>query len=252
MSMRLRGQVALVTAAAGAGIGRSTAFELAREGADVVVTDLHERRTHECTAALEAEFGRPFLGQVLDVTDEDRVNEVIAEIHEQKGSLDIIVNNAARNLPAPIWEMSTESWRAVMDACLTSQFYILRAALPQMIERRSGCVINISSGAGWVPFSSGDAAYSAAKAGVMALTRAVASEVGQHGIRVNAVAPDLIWNEHLARIYPESYFEDLRSRSVTGKTGTPEDMARIVVFLATDSYLTGQVINGSGGFYMHP
>ena len=97
-----------------------------------------------------------------------------------------------------------------------------------------------------------DSAYSAAKAGVMALTRAVAAEVGPHGIRVNAVAPDLIWNEHLARIYPESYFEDLRSRSVTGKTGTPEDMARIILFLATDTYLTGQVINGSGGFYMHP
>ncbi len=250
--MKLQGQVAFITAAAGAGIGRATARALAAEGAEVVVTDLHERRTQETTQALQEEFGRDFLGLALDVTDEQAVAEVIRTVEEDKGRIDIIVNNAARNLPAPIWEMSTDSWNATMDACLTSQFYILRAALPAMVERGSGCIINISSGAGWVPFSSGDSAYSAAKAGVMALTRAVASEVGPHGIRVNCVAPDLIWNEHLARIYPPGYFEDLRSRSVTGKTGSPEDMAHIVTFLATDSYLTGQVINGSGGFYMHP
>jgi len=250
--MRLEGQVAFITAAAGAGIGRATARSFAAEGAEVVVTDLHERRTRETADALGEEFGRDFLGLPLDVTDEDAVAATVREVEERKGRIDIIVNNAARNLPAPIWEMTTDAWRATMDACLTSQFYILRAALPAMVERGSGCIINISSGAGWVPFNSGDSAYSAAKAGVMALTRAVAAEVGPHGIRVNCVAPDLIWNEHLARIYPADYFENLRSRSVTGKTGSPEDMAHIVTFLATDSYLTGQVINGSGGFYMHP
>ncbi len=250
--MKLQDKVAFITAAAGAGIGRATARALAAEGADVVITDLHERRTLETAAELSEEFGRDFLGLALDVTDEEAVARVIASIEEQKGQIDIIVNNAARNLPAPICEMTTDAWRATMDACLTSQFYILRAALPAMTKRGDGCVINVASGAGWVPFSSGDSAYSAAKAGVMALTRAVAAEVGPSGVRVNCVAPDLIWNEHLARIYPASYFEDLRARSVTGKTGTPEDMAHIVLFLATDSYLTGQVINGSGGFYMHP
>ncbi|MGE0545510.1 MAG: SDR family NAD(P)-dependent oxidoreductase [Kofleriaceae bacterium] len=250
--MKLKGQVAFITAAAGAGVGLATAKAFAAEGAEVIVTDIHEKRTMEAARALEQEFGRSFTGLVLDVTNEAQVDEVIKKILAKHGRIDIIVNNAARNIPKPIWEMSTETWNQIMDACLTSQFWILRAALPSMIERKAGCVINVSSGAGWVPFDSGDSAYSAAKAGVMALTRAVAAEVGRHGVRVNCVAPDLIWNEHLARIYPPEYFEKLRAKSVTGKAGTPEDMAHIIMFLATDKYLTGQVINGSGGFYMHP
>jgi 3-oxoacyl-[acyl-carrier protein] reductase len=250
--MKLKDQVAIITASAGAGIGRATARAFAAEGADVVITDLHTRRTQETADALEQELGRPFLALELDVTDEEQVAQVIDTVLTEKGRIDIIVNNAARNIPAPIWEMTTEAWHAILDACLTSQFFILRAALPSMIERQSGCIINISSGAAWVPFDWGDSAYSAAKAGVLGMTRAVAAEVGKYGIRVNAIAPDLIWNEHLARIYPPEYFADLQARSVTGKTGTPEDMARIALFLATDTYLTGQVINGSGGFYMHP
>ncbi len=250
--MKLKDKVAIITAAAGAGIGKATAFAYAAEGADVVVTDIHQGRTDETVAQLEAKFGRPFLGIALDVTDEDSVNAAVAKVLADKGRVDIIVNNAARNLPAPVIEMTTEAWYAILDACLTSQFFICRAALPSMMEHKEGCIINISSGAGWVPFSSGDGAYCAAKAGVMAFTRAVAAEMGPHNIRVNAIAPDLIWNAHLARIYPSEYFEDLKSRSVTGKAGTPEDMAHIALFLATDSYLTGQVINGSGGFYMHP
>jgi 3-oxoacyl-[acyl-carrier protein] reductase len=250
--MKLESQVAIVTASAGAGIGQATARSLAADGADVVVTDIHVQRTQETTAALEAEFGRPFLGLELDVTNEERVNAVVAHVLEAKGQIDIVVNNAAWNDPCPIWEMSTARWRKVMDMCLTSQFFVSRAVLPSMIERKSGCIINISSGAAWVASEWGDSAYSAAKAGVLGMTRAVASEVGRHGIRVNAVAPDLIWNPYLAKMYPEEYFEEKREQSVSGRIGEPQDIARIVHFLATDSYLTGQVINASGGFYMHP
>ena len=248
----LDGKIALVTAAAGAGIGRATARAFARAGAEVVITDVHERRCREAAKDISEEFGREFQALVLDVTDEANVNAAIGAIHDRHGHIDIIVNNAARNLPAPIWEMTTEAWRSIQDICLTSQFFILRAALPNMIERKSGSVINVSSGAAWVPSDWGDAAYSAAKAGVIAMTRAFFAEVGKYGIRVNALAPDLIWNDHLAKMYPPEYFADMQKRSVTGKAGTPEDMAHIALFLATDSYLTGQVINGSGGFYMHP
>ncbi len=250
--MRLENQVAVITAAAGAGIGRASAQALAAEGADVVVTDVHADRTMAAAEALSAEFGRQFLGLVLDVTDEHAVNAAVDTIFERKGQIDIIVNNAARNLPAPIWEMSTETWRQILDCCLTSQFFMLRAALPRMIERQSGCIINVSSAAAWTPHDSGDAAYCAAKAGVLGLTRAVAAEVGAHGIRVNAVAPDLIWNEHLARIYPPEYFDNLRAKSFSQRQGQPEDIAHVIRFLATDSYLTGQAINASGGYYMHP
>lgn len=248
----LKGKIALVTAAAGAGIGHATVRAFAEEGADVVVTDIHEGRTLSFCAELEKEFERPFPGFVVDVTKEDQVNHAVAETQKRYGRIDILVNNAARNIPKPVWEMPTDTWRFIVDICLTSQFFFIRAALPKMIERKSGCIINISSGAAWVPFKWGDSAYSAAKAGVLALTRAVAAEVGPHNIRVNAIAPDLIWNDHLAKIYPPEYFDDLKKMSVTGKTGRPEDMARIALFLATDTYLTGQVINGSGGIYMHP
>jgi len=250
--MKLENQVALVTAAAGAGIGRATAYALASEGADVVVTDIHESRTRETTADLATAFGRDFLGLELDVTNEDQVDAAVKTVIKEKGRLDIVVNNAARNSPAPLWEMSTKSWHQIIDACLSSQFFVMRAVLPHMIEQRAGCVINVSSGAAWTPHDSGDSAYCAAKAGVLGLTRAAAAEVGRYGIRVNAIAPDLIWNDHLAKIYPPDYFENLRAKSVTDRQGTPEDMARLILFLATDSYLTGQAINASGGFYMHP
>ncbi len=250
--MKLENQIALVTAAAGAGIGFATARALAAEGADVVITDIHEARGLAAASALGDEFDREFLALPLDVADEAEVEQTITTIHDRKGHIDIIVNNAGRNLPAPLWEMSTAAWRQIIDVCLTSQFFILRAALPRMIERQRGAIINVSSGAAWTAHDTGDAAYSAAKAGVLGLTRALAAEVGRHGIRVNAVAPDLIWNEHLARIYPPDYFDNLRARSVTDREGRPEDIARVILFLATDDYLTGQAINASGGFYMHP
>lgn len=249
---RLDGRVALVTAAAGAGIGHAICRVYAEEGASVVITDAHAGRVKDTARRLSEMYGREFPGLELDVTREDRVNAVMDDTISRFGRIDIIVNNAARNLPAKIWEMTTENWRQVMDICLTSQFYLIRAAAPHMMKAGSGCIINISSGQAWMGSKWGDSAYAAAKAGVLGLTRVAATELGPHGIRVNAIAPDLIWNDHLARIYPPEYFEEWKKLSPTGQIGKPEDMARIALFLATDTYITGQVIAGSGGMVMHP
>lgn len=249
---RLEGEVALVTAAAGAGIGKAICRAFADEGAQVVITDLHAGRVKEATEEFGDKYGREFLGLEVDVTREDRVDWAMKETISRHGRIDILVNNAARNVPAKIWEMTTDNWRFVMDVCLTSQFYFIRAASPHMMKAKRGCIINVSSGQAWMGSKWGDSAYAAAKAGALGLTRVAATELGPFGIRVNAIAPDLIWNDHLARIYPPEYFEEWRKQSPTGQIGKPEDMARIALFLATDTYISGQVFAGSGGMYMHP
>ncbi len=251
--MELEGKVALVTGAAGAGIGQATARALAEAGADVVVTDAHPRRTEQVAADLAAATGRRVVGLPLDVTDEARVSAVVTETVERFGHLDVLVNNSGINELKPVWEMPTESWRKVIDVCLTGHFFLIRAVLPHMMARGGGSIINISSVAGWMGTTEGEAHYAAAKAGVMGLTRAVAAEVARHGIRVNAIAPGLIWNEFLARIYPPQFFTEMEAKTPIGRVGRPEDIANTVVFLAGDrsSFMTGEVMCVSGGLYNH-
>lgn len=249
----LDGKVALVTAAAGAGIGSAIAKALAEAGADIVVTDAHERRTFEVAEGLARETGRRVIGIPLDVTDEERVEAVLSEVIDHFGRLDILVNNAGFNRLEHVWEMSTETWQRVIDICLTGHFFLMRAALPHMIEARSGAIVNLSSIAAWIGTDEGEAHYAAAKAGVMALTRASATEVAKFGIRVNAIAPGVIWNEHLSRIYPEEFFEGMRTRTPMGRLGEPVEIADAVVFLASDrsKFISGEVLCVSGGLYYH-
>lgn len=249
-STALTGKVSFVTAAAGAGIGQAIARRLAADGHDVVVTDIHERRCEEVASALSKEFGREFLGLALDVTDYDAVGRAVAEVVGQKGSIDILVNNAGWSRIEPVAEMSIDTWRRCFAVDLDGTFFCMRQVLPYMIDRGAGAVINISSVAGWETSTDHGAAYSAAKAGVMALTRVAAAENGKHGIRVNAVAPGLIYNEFLERIYPPSFFDGYaQNRSLVGRVGRPEDIAAMVSFLASDdaAYITGESYGVSGG-----
>lgn len=249
--MELEHKVALVTAAAGAGIGQATARALAAAGADVVVTDIHEGRTTATAEEIAAATGRRTAGLVLDVTDERRVDAVVAEVIERFGRIDILVNNSGINDLAPLWEMKTEVWHKVIDVCLTAHFFTMRAVLPHMIARGDGAVVNISSVAGWIGSTAGEAHYAAAKAGVMGLTRVAASEAAAHGIRVNAIAPGLIHNPFLARVYPEQFFTDIAERTPLGRVGRPGDIADAVVFLVSDraSFITGEVLCVSGGLH---
>jgi 3-oxoacyl-[acyl-carrier protein] reductase len=249
----LEGQVALVTAGAGAGIGQATVRRFLEEGATVVLTDAHARRAQEVARALSEEFGREVVGRHLDVTDELEVQAVVDETLSAHGRIDVLFNNAGINKLEPVWEMSTGTWRHVLDVCLTGTFYTIRAVLPSMIARRSGRIVNMASVAGWVGSSGGECHYAAAKAGVMGLTRAVASEVARHGIRVNAIAPSLIYNEFLERIYPREFFERARARAPLGRVGEPLDVANVAVFLASDqsAYITGEVLCVAGGTVFH-
>jgi 3-oxoacyl-[acyl-carrier protein] reductase len=251
--MELKGRVALITAAAGAGIGKASARALALAGADVVVTDKHERRTSEVAKELAAETGRNVIGLPLDVTDEARIGAVVDEAVRRLGHIDILVNNTGINELQPVWEMRSDTWRRVIDVSLTAHFLMMRAVLPQMIERRTGSIINMSSAAGWEGKDIGEVHYAAAKAGVMALTRVAASEVAKFNVRVNAIAPGLIYNEFLGRIYSPEYFVKAREETPLKRVGEPKDVAELVVFLASDrsSFITGESVCVSGGRYFH-
>ena len=243
-------RVAVVTAAAGAGIGAAVARRLAHDGLDVVVTDAHERRCHEFADALAEEIGRDVSSYQLDVTDHDQVRAVFAEATAAKGRLDVLVNNAGWSRIEPVAEMSLETWQRCLDVDLTGTFVCMRSALGEMIAAGSGSIINISSIAAWEMSAEHGAAYSAAKAGVLALTRVAAAENGPHGVRVNAVAPGLIYNDFLRRIYPQEFFDSyLTDHAFLGRIGQPDDVAAMVSFLASDEsgYVTGEVFTVSGG-----
>ncbi|MGB0388234.1 MAG: SDR family NAD(P)-dependent oxidoreductase [Ardenticatenaceae bacterium] len=247
-------KVALVTAAAGAGIGSAIARRLADDGYEVVITDAHERRCGKFAAALEEQHGRPFLSLPLDVTDHEAAREVINQAATHYGRLDVLVNNAGWSKIEPVAEMSLETWQRCLDVDLTGTFSCMRHALPIMIAQGSGAIVNISSIAAWETSTEHGAAYSAAKAGILALTRVAAAENGRHGIRINAIAPGLIYNQFLRRIYPDSFFDGYaQERSLVGRVGRPEDIAALTAFLASDDagYITGEVYGVSGGVFPH-
>jgi 3-oxoacyl-[acyl-carrier protein] reductase len=248
------GKVAVVTAAAGAGIGAAVTRRLAADGFDVVVTDAHERRGKELAEALSDEHHRPFLALPLDVTDPAAVAQGMNLVADQRGRIDVLVNNAGWSKIEPVAEMSLETWQRCLDVDLTGTFLCMRHALPHMIEAGAGSVVNISSIAAYETSTEHGAAYSAAKAGVLALTRVAAAENGRHGVRVNAVTPGLIYNDFLRKIYPDEFFEGYgQNRSLVGRIGRPDDVAALVSFLVSEQagYITGEVYGVSGGVYPH-
>lgn len=247
-------KVAVVTAAAGAGIGAAVARQLASDGFNVVITDAHARRCAEFADQLGGQYGRPFHALPLDVTEFEAVDRAMGEIVGRYGRLDVLVNNAGWSKIEPVAEMTRETWLKCIDVDLNGTFNCMRHALPHMIARKSGAIVNMSSIAAWEPTTEHGAAYSAAKAGIMSLTRVAAAENGRHGIRINAVAPGLIYNDFLRRIYPEEFFRGYaEKRSWVGRVGEPQDIANIVSFLVSDKagYITGETYGVSGGVFPH-
>ncbi len=247
-------KVAIVTAGAGAGIGAAVVRQLAADGMTVVVTDAHERRCKEYAATLSKEFDRAFMAIGLDVADYAAVDAALDRVAKEFGRVDVLVNNAGWSKIEPVAQMSRETWLKCLDVDLNGTFYCMRHALPHMIARKSGAIVNISSIAAWEPSTEHGAAYSAAKAGILALTRVAAAENGQYGIRVNAVAPGLIYNEFLKKIYPQEFFDGYaEKRSRVGRVGKPQDVADVVSFLVSDraAYVTGEVYGVSGGVFPH-
>lgn len=252
--MLLEGRVALVTAAAGVGIGHAVASSFLQEGAQVVVTDAHPRRTAEVAAELSKQSGREVPGVVVDVTRHEQIEDAVQTTVDRFGSIDILFNNAGINKLEPIWECKDETWDLVMNVCLRGTFWMMRAVLPHMLKKGKGAIVNMASAAGWIAASDGQAPYSAAKAGVMGLTRAASGELAGKGIRVNAIAPSVIYNQFLERIYPSAMFDAAKKRNPMGRLGEPDEVAKLALFLASDmsSYITGEVISISGGSVVVP
>lgn len=247
-------KVAIVTAAAGAGIGSAIARQLAADGMRVVITDLHEGRMAKLSEELSEVTGVECPYYRLDVSDHAEVEAVFGAVATRFGRIDVLVNNAGWSKIEPVAEMSIETWRKCLDIDLTGTFSCMRFALPHMIAAKSGAVVNISSISAWEMTTEHGAAYSAAKAGVMALTRVAAAENGKHGIRVNAIAPGLIYNDFLRRIYPDTFFDNyLEKKAVLDRLGRPKDVAHLTSFLVSDKagYITGETYGVSGGVHPH-
>jgi 3-oxoacyl-[acyl-carrier protein] reductase len=251
--MRLSDKVAIVTGAAGAGIGQATARALAREGASVVISDAHAKRPFSVAKEIMETSGVKTLGIQCDVSDLVEVNSMVSQTLEQFGQIDILVNNAGLNQLFATWEMPDEAWELVLKVNLSGTFYCTRAVLPYMIRRSSGSIINLSSVAAYISSKESGSAYSAAKAGIIGFTKTVAAEVGEYNVRVNVVAPGIIWNEFMAG-GPAFYAEaanNLAPQISMGRLGKPEEVANTIAFLASDeaSYISGAVISVTGGFH---
>ncbi|WP_167156327.1 SDR family oxidoreductase [Streptomyces sp. MBT27] len=244
----LDGRAAVVTAAAGAGIGGATARRLLEEGARVVIGDAHARRLKETEEALAAEFGAHRIASVpCDVTDEQQVAALFALAAREHGGLDIVVNNAGLGGTCSLVDMTDEAWSKVLDVTLNGTFRCTRAALRAFKDSgRGGVIVNNASVVGWRA-QAGQAHYAAAKAGVMALTRCAAVEAAEYGVRVNAVAPSLAMHPHLVKVTSAELLEELTAREAFGRYAEPWEVANVIVFLASgySSYLTGEVVSVS-------
>jgi NAD(P)-dependent dehydrogenase (short-subunit alcohol dehydrogenase family) len=245
------GRVALVTGAAGSGIGKATARRLVAEGAAVVVTDVHPARTAATVDELRREFPTAtVVGHVLDVGDRSAIDDVVAKVSATVGPVDLLVNNAAVNVLGPVVDYDPADWDRVIEVDLSGCWYLIRAVLPGMISMRRGSVVNVSSVASALGGAGMEGPYAAAKAGLQSLTRTVAGEAGPYGIRANAIAVGIVWTKfvekHAERLAPEAERTPLR------RLGQPEEIAAVVAWLASDesSFVTGATINASGGWYM--
>jgi 3-oxoacyl-[acyl-carrier protein] reductase/2-hydroxycyclohexanecarboxyl-CoA dehydrogenase len=247
VKMRLKDKKAIVTGAA-RGIGKAIALKLAWEGADLVVVDINLEDAREVTDEIE-KMGRKGIALKIDVSRREEAEKMVDVTREELGRVDILVNNAGINRDAMLHKMSDEKWNQVLAVDLTGVFFCLRAAAKIMREQGYGRVINISS-ASWMG-NIGQANYSAAKAGVVGLSKTAARELARKGITVNVICPGFIDTE-MTRAIPEKIRAKIIEKIPMGEVGKPEDVANIVAFLASDEarYITGAIIDVGGGMVL--
>ena len=246
--MDLAGKVALVTGGA-QGIGRAVVLMLATNGCDVAISDINKDTAGITTGEIE-KMGRKSLAIEANVARFEDGERMVRETIEGLGRIDILVNNAGITRDKLLLRMSEEDWDAVLDVNLKGAFNCTRAALRHMTKQRSGRIVNIASVVGLMG-NAGQANYAASKAGLIGFTKAVGREVGSRGITVNAVAPGYI-DTPMTQALPEKAQEELKRLIPMVRLGTPEDVAKAVLFLVTGAsdYITGQVLQVNGGLYM--
>jgi 3-oxoacyl-[acyl-carrier protein] reductase len=236
-------EIAVVTGGS-KGIGRAVCVELARNGCYLVVNYMGDKQGAEQTLALvEKQGGRGEICQ-FDIRDREKVEQTIEDIAQRLGSIDVLVNNAGIIADGLFMMMGPENWHSVIDTSLNGFYNMTRPVLEKMVRKRKGSIISISSASSLIP-NRGQANYAAAKAGLNAASRTVATEVARLGIRVNVVAPGLIATDMIQ----EAPKDLIKSMIPMARIGKPEEVAKVVSFLCSDaaSYVTGQVISVNGG-----
>ena len=240
-------RVALVTGSS-RGIGRAIASELARTGYSVCINYIRHREAAESLASELAAAGCRTITVQADVADGEAVAEMVCRTERELGHISLLVNNAGIAGQAQFQDITDEMWNRYLAVNLSGARNTIKAVLPHMISEKAGCIVNISSIWG-LRGASCEVAYACTKAGIIALTRSLAMELGPSHIRVNCVAPGVIQTD-MVQVLGEETLRDLAEQTPLGRLGTPEDIAHAVAFLASDkaSFLTGQVLTADGGF----
>ncbi len=249
LSESLKGRVAVVTGGS-RGIGRAIALRLAESGADVALIYAGNQAAADETAQQVRELGVRAMAVQCDVSDAQQAAAAIKQVRAELGPIDILVNNAGITRDGISLRMKPDDFRRVIDVNLTGAFLMAQAAMSDFVRRRSGRIINISSASGLMG-NAGQANYSAAKAGMIGLTKTLARELAGRGVTVNAVAPGFVKTEMTAAMNEAALSEGLKSVPM-GRMAEPEEIAEAVAFLASDraAYITGTVLSVNGGLYM--
>lgn len=243
--MLLENKVALITGAA-RGIGKQIALAFAREGADIAFTDLEENEAAQTTRSEIEALGVKVAFYASNAADFEASHQVVETVVREFGHLDILVNNAGITRDTLLMRMTEAQWDQVIQVNLKSAFNFTHAATPVMMRQRSGSIISLSSVVG-LNGNAGQANYAASKAGIIALTKSVAKELGARGVRANAIAPGFIITD-MTKALSEDTLKSFVSMIPMRRGGEPEEVAKVALFLASDlsSYVSGQVIQVNG------